>query len=146
MARRKNYINVDFYAFARYAEQLDRLGADLKKVFTKVMETEGEKIADDTMDAIASGNLPASGKYSRGATQKAVIKNPRVRWSGMRGELPLGFDKDVPGSGGWLITGTPKMRPDYKLQDIYGRKTYESKVRRNLNKGLQKAIDEHMGS
>ena len=143
--RRKNYINVDFSCFAEYAEKLDLLGQDLKKIFEEVMEDAGADIADDTEAAIASGNLPAGGKYSKGATQKALIKSPKVRWSGMRGELPLGFDKDVPGSGGWLITGTPKMRPDYKLQDIYGRKTYEAKVRRQIRKALQKAIDKHMG-
>lgn len=144
--RRKNFIDIDFYAFADYAERLDNLGADLKKVFGDAMEEVGEEIADDTESAIASGNLPAQGKYSRGATEKSLIRSPKVRWSGMQGELPLGFDKDVPGSGGWLITGTPKMQPDYKLQDIYGRKTYQRKVNNKLKQKLQEAIDEHMGS
>lgn len=145
MASRKNFIDIDFSNFAEYAERLDELGADLQKVFGDAMEQAAETVQYDTEDAIAAGNLPAGGKYSRGATDASLLRNQQVQWSGMVGEIGLGFDKSVPGSGGWLITGTPKMRPDYKLEDIYGRKKYENKIYKQITEELQDEIDSRLG-
>ena len=142
--RRKNYINIDFSAFERYAEKLEDLGADLVPVFTEAMEKAGKKVAEDTGTAVQAANLPATGNYSRGATRESIINDPRVSWSGDLGTLPLGFDKTKPGAGGWLITGTPFMRPDYALEKIYGSKSYERQIKTEIEQSLQKAIDERM--
>lgn len=142
--RRKNSINIDFSAFERYAQQLESLNADLVPVFTEAMETAGKKIADDTHAAVQAANLPATGEYSRGKTAESIISDPRVSWSGDLGILPLGFDKTKPGAGGWLITGTPRMRPDYALEKIYGSKSYERQIKKQIEQSLQKAIDERM--
>ena len=145
MSSRKNYIDIDFSAFAEYAERLDELGADLQKVFADAMEQAAETVEWDTVDAIAAGNLPAGGQYSKGATSASIIHNAKVEWSGMVGEIGLGFDKTKPGSGGWLITCTPKMSPDYALEDIYGRKKYERQIRQQIEESLQDALDDYLG-
>lgn len=145
MAGRKNSINIDYSSFAEYAERLDELGANLQKVFTDSMEQAAETVQWDTEDAIAAANLPASGKYSRGPTEESLIRDAQVKWSGSYGEIGLGFDKTVPGSGGWLITGTPKMRPDYALEKIYAQKMYERKLMKEIQEGLQDAIDDILG-
>ena len=142
--RRKNYINIDFSAFERYAEQLENLDADLVPVFTKAMELAGKKVAEDTQTAVQAANLPAAGNYSRGTTKESILNDPRVSWSGYLGTLPLGFDKTKPGAGGYLITGTPFMRPDYALEKIYGTKGYERQIRKQIEQSLQEAIDERM--
>lgn len=142
--RRKNFINIDFSAFERYAEKLEDLGADLVPVFTEAMEKAGKKVAEDTGTAVQAANLPAAGNYSRGTTRESIINDPRVSWSGDLGTLPLGFDKTKPGAGGWLITGTPFMRPDYALEKIYGSKSYERQIKTEIEQSLQKAIDERM--
>ena len=142
--RRKNFINIDFSAFERYAEKLEDLGADLVPVFTEAMEKAGKKVAEDTGTAVQAANLPATGNYSRGATRESIINDPRVSWSGDLGTLPLGFDKTKPGAGGWLITGTPFMRPDYALEKIYSSKSYERQIKTEIEQSLQKAIDERM--
>lgn len=142
--RRKNFIDIDFSAFEQYAEKLQDLDADLIPVFTEAMEEAGKKVAEDTNAAVQAANLPATGKFSRGATQESIINSPRVSWSGDLGTLPLGFDKTKPGSGGWLITGTPHMRPDYALEKIYGSKAYQRRIKRQIEQSLQKAIDERM--
>ena len=142
--RRKNFINIDFSAFERYAEKLEDLGADLVPVFTEAMEKAGKKVAEDTGTAVQAANLPATGNYSRGDTRESIINDPRVSWSGDLGTLPLGFDKTKPGAGGWLITGTPFMRPDYALEKIYGSKSYERQIKTEIEQSLQKAIDERM--
>lgn len=145
MAKRKSMLSIDFSNFSDYAEKLDELGADLKKVFADAMEQAAETVQEDTMDALDSANLPADGIYSKGTTKEQVIKNAKVEWSGYVGEIGLGFDKSKPGAGGFLITGTPKMQPDYKLEDIFGRKKYENQIKKDIEEVLQDEIDRIMG-
>lgn len=145
MASRKNSLSIDFSNFAEYAERLDELNADLKEIFRDAMEQAAETVEWDIMDALADANLPALGKYSQGATEASVIRDAKVQWQGMLGEIPIGFDKTMPGAGGWLITGTPKMRPDYKLEDIFSRRSYERKIMKQIEEHLQEEIDERLG-
>lgn len=145
MASRKNSLSIDFSNFAEYAERLDELNADLKEIFQDAMEQAAETVEWDIMDALADANLPALGKYSQGATEASVIRDAKVQWQGMLGEIPIGFDKTKPGAGGWLITGTPKMRPDYKLEDIFSRRKYEKKIMKQIEEHLQEEIDERLG-
>lgn len=142
---RKQMISIDFKNFSDYAEKIDKLGANLKSVFSKAMEEAAEKVQQDTIAAIQPVNLPAKGRYSTGDTLNSVIRDPKTKWEGSVGEIPLGFDKTKPGAGGWLITGTPKMRPDYALEKIYGTKRYESELKKTIEKALQREIDKIMG-
>ena len=141
MAKRKNWISIDMYAFADYADKLDKLGADLKKVLGEAMEEGAAKVEEDVLKAIEPANLPEKGKYSRGKTKESVIKDAKVKWSGSYGEIGVGFDKSKPGAGGWLITGTPKMRPDQELAKIFQSKKYANKINDEIKKELQKELD-----
>ena len=141
---RKNGISIDFSVFEEYAERLDNLGAELQPIFTDVMEQEAETVQEDTITALGSANLPAQGDYSTGDTKKSVDMSPRVVWEGSLGEIGLGFDKTKPGAGGWLITGTPKMRPDYALEEIYSRKKYEKELRKSIMQYFEDKIEEIM--
>ena len=145
MAQRKSMLSIDFSNFSDYAERLDELGADLKKVFADAMEQAAETVQEDTLEALESAYLPADGIYSKGITKQQVITNAKVEWSGYVGEIGLGFDKSKPGAGGFLITGTPRMQPDYKLEDIYGRKKYENQIKKDIEEVLQAEIDRIMG-
>lgn len=138
-------LSIDFSAFNEYAEKLDNLGADLQKVIGDAMETAGQKVQEDTESAMAAGNLPAGGKYSQGETMSSIIRDPKAEWQGSEGTINLGFDKTKAGAGGFLITGTPKMKPNYKLQDIYMRKTYVNKLLKQIRADLQDEIDKRMG-
>lgn len=142
---RKQMISIDFKNFSDYAEKIDKLGANLKSVFSKAMEEAAEKVQQDTIAAIQPVNLPGKGRYSTGDTLNTVIRDPKTKWEGSVGEIPLGFDKTKPGAGGWLITGTPRMRPDYALEKIYGTKRYESELKKTIEKALQREIDKIMG-
>lgn len=102
------------------AERLDDCGGDLKKAMGEVLDDFAKTVTQDTVKAVEASNLPAKGAYSKGETAKAIIHGQRTSWEGYVGEIPLGFDKSKPGAGGWLLTGTPKMAPDYALQNIYG--------------------------
>ena len=142
---RKQMISIDFKNFSDYAEKIDKLGANLRSVFSKAMEEAAEKVQQDTIAAIQPVNLPAKGRYSTGDTLNSVIRDPKTKWEGSVGEIPIGFDKTKPGAGGWLITGTPKMRPDYALEKIYGTKRYENELKKTIEKALQREIDKIMG-
>lgn len=142
---RKNAIWVDFNGFADLAEQLDMLGADLHEIFQDVMEQTAETVQEDTESALASGNLPAGGQYSRGNTANSIVQSPSVTWSGEVGEIPLGFEFSKPGAGGFLITGTPRMRPDYELERIYSGRKYENDIKRDIEDYLQAEIDSRIG-
>jgi hypothetical protein len=144
MSRKKGFY-IDFSNFEEYAEMLENLGADLKEIFESAMEQAAEDVQEDTIAAVAKGNLPAGGKYSQGDTEDAVIRNPKVEWQGTVGEIKLGFDKTKPGAGGFLITGTPKMQPDYALEKIYGSKSYENKIKKQIEEHLQEEIDARIG-
>lgn len=140
----RNSLKIDFSVFSDFAAELDKLGADLKEIFTDVMEQEAETVAEDTKEAVGRANLPANGIYSTGDTESSIVMQPRVEWSGELGEIGLGFDKSKPGAGGFLITGTPRMQPDYKLEDIYARKSYEKKMVGDIMDYLGAEIDDHM--
>ena len=126
MAGRGKMLSIDFSAFSDYAERLDQLGADLQQVIGDAMDQAAETVQWDVTDAMATVNLPAGGKYSQG-------------------EIGLGFDKTKPGAGGFLITGTPKMRPNYALEDIFSRKKYLKTLMNQISDELQDAIDERIG-
>lgn len=140
--RRKNYIAVDFSAFAEYAEKLDRLGADLKDIIGDAMEEAAKQVQEDTADAVESANLPAGGQYSDGETRASIVRDVTPKWSGSVGEVHLGFDKSKPGAGGFLITGTPKMAPDAALAEMYSGKKYQRQINKMIEERLQKALDE----
>ena len=139
--KRKQMISIDFSNFSEYAEKIEALEGDLKAVFAKAMEEAAEKVQSDTIAALENANLPAGGKYSQGDTKNSVIKDPLTRWEGSVAEIGLGFDKTKKGAGGFLITGTPKMRPDYALEKIYGTKRYENEIKKTIEKALQRQID-----
>lgn len=142
--RRNRGLSIDFSCFEDFAAALDNLGADLKPIFTDIMEQEGETVAEDTKEAVGKANLPAKGRYSQGDTEASIVMQPKVEWSGDYGVMGVGFDKTKPGAGGFLITGTPKMQPDSKLEDIYARKTYARKMTEDIMEYLRAEIDDQM--
>ena len=142
---RGRMLAIDFSNFADYAEKLDMLGADLQQVIGDAMEQAAETVQEDVIDAMNKGNLPAGGKYSQGETAASIEHFPKVVWHGSLGEIGIGFDKTKPGAGGFLITGTARVRPNYKVEDIFGRKKYLKKIVDQIEEELQDAIDERMG-
>lgn len=129
--------------FADLAEKLEKAGGSVKRTVHKSFQQAGEKITNDTRAALSSGNLPAGGKYSTGKTSGTIVE-PKVHWSGGIAEMDVGFNKSKPGAGGWLITGTPKMKPDYALQKIYKQKRYTNNLKKDIQKAFMDAIERAM--
>lgn len=143
----RNTLKLQLSGFEELLTKLDKLGGDLKKVTTNALEQAGETIEWDTKEAVQKPNLPAKGKYSskRKDTEKSIVENPKVVWSGTQAEINVGFDYGKPGAGGFLITGTPRMKPDYALQKIYKRKAYMSQIQKDMSEIVNDAIVDRMG-
>lgn len=138
-------LNLNTKNFEDLIAKLDELGGDIKAVVEDALNQAGETIEYDTLDAVAHANLPRGGKYSKGDTEKSIIRNPRVQWQGTTASISVGFDYDKPGAGGFLITGTPRMKPDYELQKIYKRKKYMRDIAKDMSEIVNDAIVAKMG-
>ena len=143
---RKSSIYIDYSALESYLDRLKAVEADVNQVVADAMEKIGAEVQEETKQALEDANLPAKGKYSKGNTLRSVISDPKAEKGRNIIEISLGFDKTKPGAGGFLITGTPKMQPDKKLQAIYGSKGKEKRLNQQLQEELEKAIHERMGN
>lgn len=103
-----------------------------KAVVEKVLKKVSRQVAKDTEDALAPSNLPAGGIYSRGDTADSIAKDEQPEWEGMVGSIGIGFDFNKPGAGGYLITGTPRMDPVRKLNQMYRGKAYSRKLMKSI--------------
>ena len=144
MAKKNKGLGFDYMIFAEYGERLEELGGDLKEIFTDLLEQTAETIQWDTDDAMAKSNLPRGGKYSQGDTRKAIVKNPRVSWAGSVAEIPVGFDWAKESAAGYLISGTPRMDPNRRLEEIYGKKKYMRNVVKDMQEFLTDEIKDRM--
>ncbi len=124
---------------------LDELEADIKGIMTDILDGVGEDVGVRTKEAMANQNLPRQGKYSSGDTKKSTIINPETQWEGLTATIDIGFDKSQKGVGGLLITGTPKMRPNWKLEDIYVNKGYMKRINSDISDRLSEEILDALG-
>ena len=128
-----NTLKLDLKGFNELITKLEGLGGEVKPVVTDALEQAAETVEWDTKDAVKKANLPAKGRYSTGDTAASITENARAEWSGTIAEIGLGFDYGKKGAGGFLITGTPRMKPDYELNRIYKQKKYMSKLQNEMS-------------
>ena len=125
MARKK--IGLQFNGWEDYLAKLDELGgANAMKKGVEEALIESKKHVNPLIEkSMVISNLPAKGKYSFGDTKESIDKEMTVEWSGMTGEIKVGFDFSKSGLKSiFLMYGTPKMKPVSGLKSaIYGSKT-----------------------
>lgn len=138
----RNTLRLDTKAFTGLLEKLEAMGGDVKGAVTDALQQAAETIADDTEAAITPGNLPAGGKYSTGRTAESIVRDTNVRWDGLSAWVPVGFDFSLPGAGGYLITGTPKMPPDHELNRMYKQKKYMAGIQDDIREVLMDKMQE----
>ena len=138
-------LKLEISGFTELLTRLDKLGGDIRTVVDDALTQAAETIADDTVDAMATANLPAGGKYSQGETMASIVRHPIVEWNGTLASVGVGFDFGKPGAGGFLITGTPRMSPNHALQSIYKRKKYMKSIQDDISGLVSEAIVEKMG-
>lgn len=144
-SKKRNKLSLDMSGFANLIEQLDEVGGDIPAVVEEALENAGEDIGVRTKEAMEKSNLPAKGIYSEDETIDSVIINPRTVWTNASmAEIGVGFDFLKKGVGGLLITGTPKMEPNYALEKIYVNKKYQKELNKQIGDTIAEAILEKM--
>lgn len=140
MAKR-NTLRLDLSGFEEMIIKLDSVNGNVKGAVTDALLQAAETVHDDTIEALDKAYLPAQGKYAHTpvATLETVVQ-PKVEWSGTLATAPVGFDYGKKGAGGFLISGTPRMQPDRKLEQIYTRKKYM----RQLQEDMQEVVSDYI--
>ena len=118
-------MKLDFSAYERMITEIEGLGGNIKGAVEEALKQAAETVQEDTVEAMEKRNLPAQGKYSHGWTAFSIATDITPKWSGTVASVNYGFNYHMPGAGGFLITGTPRMQPDYALEKIYAQKTYQ---------------------
>lgn len=140
----KNKAKVKLEGFKEMITALDSLGGDLVGIAADALSQAGETIGWDTLEAAQNPNMPAEGKYSTGRTEQAVLTTPRVEVSGNLVEVGAGFDYTKDGAGGILITGTPRMKPNYELQKIFKGRRYMNNISKDIETVVQDEIERRL--
>lgn len=137
-------MRLDTSGFESLIRKLDSLGGDVKTAAEVTLKKAGQRIQTDTHIALNNSYLPAYGKYWTGRTSKTIIDNPTVEWSGTVASIPVGFDFKKPGAGGYLISGTPKMKPDPQLRKMYKSKQYMNEIQDLMIESMNEFILKEM--
>ena len=140
----KNKAKVKLEGFKEMITILDSLGGDLVGVAADALSQAGETIGWDTQEAAQNPNMQAEGKYSTGRTEQAVLTTPRVEVSGNLVEVGAGFDYTKDGAGGILITGTPRMKPNYELNKIFKGRRYMNNISKDIEAVVQDEIERRL--
>lgn len=138
-------MQLDMSGFEKLLEKIDALDGNVQEAISDALGQAAETIRDDTADALSAGNLPAGGKYSLGDTKASIVSDTAPRWEGMTVWVPVGFDFSKHGAGGYLISGTPRMRPDYQLQKMYKQKRYMKQIQQDIWDVLMDYFEDAMG-
>lgn len=141
---KKNTLALETKAFEELVTKLEGIKGDVKQAVTDALEQSAETIEYDTKDAMQKANLPAKGKYSTGRTAETIVEGAKAKWTGTTAEINAGFDYSKPGSGGLLITGTPRMQPNRELNRIYKQKKYMKQIEADMAEVVNDYITEAM--
>ncbi len=138
-AKERKTLRLDTSGMERLISKMQNIGIDVRPVVEKALTEAGEKISRDTLNALSDANLPAHGKYhgKERETEQSVIRDAQVTWEGSVAWIPVGFDFSKPGAGGYLISGTPKMRPDMELNRMYKGKKYMKGIQDEMYKTVE---------
>lgn len=142
MARQRNTLALDTSKFYDLLTKVEGMGKSVRAIVNSSLADAADKIANDTEAALAPGNLPAGGQYSTGRTMESITREKAVRWDGFTAWIPVGFDFSLPGAGGYLITGTPRMKPDHELNRIYKQSKYMATIQTDIEKAIFDYLEE----
>lgn len=140
-----NLMQLDTSGFEELIAKIDALEGNVKAAVEDALGQSAETIREDTMDALSPAYLPAHGEYSHGQTKGAVVSDMSVHWEGLTAYVPVGFDFGRPGAGGYLISGTPRMRPDPELNKMYRQKSYMKQIQQDMWDVFMDYLNEAMG-
>lgn len=139
-------ITADFKAISEYAERLEKLGGNIEEVVTQMLQNAHDMTTADIEREMTKHN-------KTGDTDRSILRNSKVEWSGTVASIDVGFDINNGGLPSiFLMYGTPKHEPghpgtakDQALYDaIYGNSTVR-KRREMMKTTMDRAIKKRMG-
>ncbi len=123
----RNKIGLQVNGFEEYMSRLDELGGSdaMKRGVESALKSSKQYVNPLINSAMATPNLPAQGKFSKGGTKESIDTNMSVEWEGMTASIKVGFNFKESGLKSiFLMYGTPKMPPVAGLKNaIYSAKT-----------------------
>lgn len=120
----RNKFSLEFEGWEELTDQFKNLGGDTKELTEKVLKATHEYITPKIHEKMQKSNLPAQGKYSTGSTEKQIIDDVNIEWTGTSATVDVGFSLDESIVPIFLIHGTPTMNPVKGLKGaIYGTQT-----------------------
>lgn len=141
----RNTLKLDTSGLEKLLTELDSLGGNVKQTAELALKKAGVQIMNETILAVSKPKLPAQGKFSYGDTSESIIHHPKVEWEGNVASIPVGFDFSKPGSGGYLIEGTPRMPPATELRQIYKGKRYMAEIQKMMQNIVWEELKKEWG-
>ena len=141
----KCFVQLDTSGFNYLLEELEEMGKDIKPIVDLTLKHAAVKIQNQTILAAQPPNYPHRGEYSTGATSRAVIHFPAIEWDGDIASVGVGFDNEKFNASKFLITGTPRMKPDKMLYDLFINSRFINNVQRSMWEEVMEELDKAKG-
>ena len=139
--KKKNNVILDTSGFEGMLMELESMGANLDHIVSQTLGEAAKRIESDMRAAVVPGKMPARGKFWTGTTERSVVHDTTVRKDGNLYWVPVGFDFDLPGAGGFLIVGTPYMEPVPELYRMFQQKSYMREIQNDLWESVEKHLE-----
>lgn len=137
----KNKITVDFSGFDVLKKQLDAIGGDAtKRAIESALIASQQVVAEQVNTAM----IPHT---RTGKTQRSIVRNSPVEWTGDTAAIGIGFD--ISGGGlpsiflmyGTKLHGQPHIEPDRNLYNaVYGAQT-KKKIMEMQEQAFNKVLE-----
>lgn len=138
--------SLEFAGFNEVLKKLTKLEADIKPIAEEALTKTHDIITKKAEAAIQKPNLPASGKYSTGQTERSIKRDAQITWSGTEGSVSIGFNIKKGGLASiFLMYGTPRMVKDQALYDAFWSEQTEGEIMNVQKEIFYKALGELEG-
>ena len=138
--QKKKNVVLDLSCVEDLLAELEAMGGSVDKAVKDALGQAADTVLDDMKDAVVKSKMPAGGKYWSGQTAESIVTDTAVRKNGTEYWIPVGFDFDKPGAGGFLIVGTPWVEPVRELYLMFQAKKYM----RNLQEDVWDVVADYL--
>lgn len=122
-------LDLDFSGFDSILDELNKMGEDAKAVTDDALREAFKIITRKAEDAIQKPNLPRQGKYSSGRSEKSLVRDPKITWSGSVASVDVGFNIKKGGLPTiFMMYGTPRYMKVQALYDAFFGEQTEAEI------------------
>ena len=92
-------MSITFNGFEKLAAELDRQGKELKPAVNEVLEETQKYIQQNLEEAVQPYTNGGRKGYATGEMYSAILREPKIEWSGNVANVKVGFSKDLSWKG-----------------------------------------------